>query len=265
MSVWVFKNTLKRSWKLLLIFFVVLCFYLSVIISLINPDDMEKIKELYGTMGNLLPAFGISIASMTSPLSYTASTFFGILVMAFTMVFYIIQANNLIAKPVDDTSIVYILSTPITRTKLIITQGIYLIFSLLVLFLGILATGSVILSSFGNFDFMTYLNLVSITFLLCTAIAMLSFFLSVAFCDTKLGTILGTGVPIGLLIISMLGGAGGDSTKWLKRVSPFGWIDSVRIVNGDISTWWMYPAFAGIIVILFISSIVVFNKKRLPI
>lgn len=265
MSISIFKNTLRRGWKLLLIFFVVLCFYLSIIISLINPSDMDKIKELYGTMGNLLPAFGISIASMTSPLSYTASTFFGILVMAFTMVFYIIQANNLIAKPVDDTSIVYILSAPVTRTKLIVTQGIYLIFSLLILFLGILTTGSVILSGFGDFDFATYLNLVSVTFLLCTAIAMLSFFLSVAFCDSKLGSLLGTGVPIGLLIISMLGGAGGNKTKWLKQVSPFGWIDSVKIVNGDITTWWMYIVFTGIIIILFIASIAVFNKKRLPI
>lgn len=265
MSISIFINTLKRSWKLLLIFFVVLCFYLSVIISLINPSDMEKIKELYGTMGNLLPAFGISIASMTSPLSYTASTFFGILVMAFTMVFYVIQGNNLIAKQVDDTSIVYVLSAPVTRTKLIVTQGVYLIFSLAVLFIGILTTGSVILNSYGDFDFKTYLNLVMLTFLLCTAIAMLSFFLTVAFCDTKLGSLLGTGVPIGLLIISMLGGAGGDKAKWLKRVSPFGWIDSVKIVNGDISTWWMYIVFSAFIVILFIASIVVFNKKRLPI
>jgi ABC-2 type transport system permease protein len=265
MSISIFKNTLKRNLKLLLIFFVVLCFYQTVIITLINPSDMEKIKELYGTMGNLLPAFGISIVAMTSPLSYTASTFFGTLVMAFTMVFYVIQGNNLIAKQVDDTSIVYVLSAPVTRTKLIITQGVYLIFSLAVLFLGILVTGSVVLSGFGNFNFNAYLNLVMLTFLLCTAIAMLSFFLSVAFCDTKLGTALGTGVPIALLIISMLGGAGGDSTKWLKQVSPFGWIDSVKIVNGDISTWWMYIVFTGIIVVLFIASIAVFNKKRLPI
>ena len=44
-----------------------------------------------------------------------------------------------VLKPVDDTSIAYTLSAPVTRTSLILTQGFYLIGAMFVLFTSILA------------------------------------------------------------------------------------------------------------------------------
>lgn len=265
MSIPIFKNTLKRNWKLLLIFSCLLCFYQTVIISLIDPNDMEKVKELYGTLGDFMGAFSISIASMTTPLNYTASVFFSIIVMAFTMAFYVIQNIQLIVKGVEDSSIVCTLSAPVRRSTLAVTNGIYLIFSMLVLFGIILASGSIMLNSYGDFDFEAYLNLVGVTFFLCTAVAMLSYFLSVAFCDTRWGIRLAAGVPLILLFLDMLGGAGGEKTEWLKKVTPFGWLDSVGIAMGEVETWWMYLAL-GVAIFIFLSAAVfVFNRKRLPV
>lgn len=267
MNMTIFKNTLRRNYKLLLIFAGVLALYLAIIISLIDPSDMKKVQELFGTMESYMSVFNISIASMTSPLLYTASVFFSMLVMAFTMVFYVIQSTMLIAKPVENTSMAYTLAAPVTRTKLVATKALYLIFSMLVLFAVILGVGAACLSAFKDFDFdfMAYLNLVGVTFCLCTTIAMLSFFLSVAFCGTKLGTGLATGVPIALLFLNMMAGAGGDKTEWLHKVSPFGWLDSVGIVQGDVATGWMYAVFIGAMAVLFLASIIVFNRKRLPV
>lgn len=267
MSLTIFRHTLRHNYKFLLIFGGVLGFYLFMIISLIDPADMKQVQELFGSMESYMDAFGISIGDMTTPLRYTASVFFSLLVMAFTMVFYVIQSTRLIAKPVEDTSLSYLLSTPVTRTKLVVTKALYLIFSMAVLFLVILGVGSLCLMSFEDFplDFGAYLNLVGITFFLCTAIAMLSFFLSVAFCSTKLGIWLATGVPIALLFLSMLGGVGGEKTQWLQKVTPFGWLDGVGIVSGTVDTGWMYLALAGAIIVLFAASVVVFGRKRLPI
>lgn len=261
----ILKNTIKRNWKLMLVFLAVLCFYLSVILYLVDPADMEKVKDLFGMIGGMLDAFGINTAAMTSPLAYTASTFFSVLVMAFTMVFYVIQTRLLVLKPVDDTSIAYTLSAPVTRTSLILTQGFYLIGAMFVLFTGILVTGCAWLGAMGDFDFPAYLNLVSVTFLLSTAVAMLSFFFSAAFCGTKLGSGLAAGVPIGLLILSMIVGAGGDKLKWLENISPFSWLDSVGIVSGNVDTWWMYPSFLAAIVLLLAASVWAFKRKQLPI
>lgn len=267
MNMTIFKNTLRRNYKLLLIFAGVLALYLAIIISLIDPSDMKKVQELFGTMESYMSVFNISIAAMTSPLLYTASVFFSMLVMAFAMVFYVIQSTMLIAKPVENTSIAYTLAAPVTRTKLVATKALYLIFSMLVLFAVILGVGAGCLSAFKDFelDFMAYLNLVGVTFCLCTTMAMLSFFLSVAFCGTKLATGLATGVPIALLFLNMMAGAGGEKTEWLKKISPFGWLDSVGIVQGDVATGWMYAVFIGAIAVLFGASVIVFNRKRLPV
>ena len=125
MSLTIFKNTLRRNYKLLVIFAVVMGFYLSVIISLIDPVNMKEIQELFGAMESYLDAFGISIEDMTTPLNYTASVFFSVIVMAFTMVFYVIQSNALLGKSVDDTSLSYTLSAPVTRTRLVaVTQAV---------------------------------------------------------------------------------------------------------------------------------------------
>lgn len=265
MNLTVFKNTFKRHWKLLFIFLFVLCFYQVMIIGLIDPADMGKVQELFGSMKDYMQAFSISIPDMSTPLTYTASVFFSMLIMAFTMVFYVIQATSLIAKQVDDASIACTLSAPVKRTELALTKGVYLIVSMLVLFAGILISGSLMLGTTGSYDFKAYLNLVGVTFMLCTTVAMLSYFLSVAFCGSKLGTALAVGVPVALVFISLIGGAGGDKTEWLKKCSPFGWIDSVGVVNGSAETWWMYPAFGGAIIVLLLASVAVFYYKRLPV
>ncbi|MEG0805123.1 MAG: hypothetical protein RR364_00925 [Lachnospiraceae bacterium] len=269
MSFILWKDTVKRNFKLLFIFGVVLCMYLAVIIYLIDPKDMEKIKEIYGAMGAFMGAFGIDIAAMTDPLSYTASTFYALIVMAFTMVFYVIQNLSLIAKPVESCSMAYLLSMPISRTKVVITQGVYLIFAMLVHGAMMFATGAGILGTMSNYLpenwLLSYLNLVGVTFFLTTMVAMMSYFFSVAFCNSKLATGLAAGVPITLVAMNLLGGAGGEKSKWLCEITPFGWLDSVKIVNGEVKTWWMYLVFGAVILILLAASALVFQKKQLSI
>lgn len=102
-----------------MIFLVVCCLYLAIIISLIDADNMEKIRTLYSSMGGTLSAFGINVDEMTNPLAYTASTFFGLLDKAFVMVFYIMLSYRLIAKQVENGSLTYTLAMPISRKKLI--------------------------------------------------------------------------------------------------------------------------------------------------
>lgn len=269
MSFTLFKNTLKRNWMLLVIFMFLLCSYLGIIISLIDPEDMAQIRELFGTMGSFMDVFGINISAMTDPLAYTASTFFALLVMIFTMVFYIIQNIELIAKPVDTGSMAYTLSMPISRAKVALTQGIYLIFAMAVHSLAMFAVGAGFLSSMSEYlqeDWLfSFLNLVALTFMLTTTIALLSYFLSVAFCDSKLGSRLAISVPITLMLMSMLGGVGGEQTRWLKNSSPFGWLDGVGIINGAVETWWMYPVFGSAILFLLAASVFTFKRKQLPI
>lgn len=265
MSRTIFYQTCKNNWRIFMIFLVVCCLYLAIIISLIDADNMEKIRTLYSSMGGTLSAFGINVDEMTNPLAYTASTFFGLLDKAFVMVFYIMLSYRLIAKKVENGSLTYTLAMPISRKKLIRTEAMFLVMNVFGIYSGIYLTGLIFLSQFSDFDVVAYSNLVGVTLVFSVMMALISFFLSVAFCTSKLGFILSTLVPVGLLLLSMLVGAVGESLSFLEKISPFSWIDSVGIVSGTVNTSWLYIIFITSSILLYICSSVVFGRKSLPI
>ncbi len=260
-----FLNTLKRNYKFLLIISAVLCFYLTVIIYMVDPDDMAKIQEMFAMFEDMMNAFGMDVDAMTDLLSYVASTFFTTLIMAFCMVFYILQANRLVAKQVADNSLCYTLSMPISRTKFILTQAIYLICAMLFMYVLMFLNGLICMNTVAKIDNLAYFNLCALSFLLNTALAMAVLFVSICCCtNSKLGYVSAV-LPIALLLLYMLGSAGGESFEFLTVISPYGWIDAVAIANNRIDIWWMYIVFVAIIAIFTALSVAVFKNKRLPI
>ncbi len=258
----IFFDTLKRNYKLLLIFILVLNLYQGTIISLADPQDMSQMVQMFEFAAPYLDAFGINTAEFSSVLNYTASVFFGVLVMAFTMVFYVIQSTALIAKPVADTSIANLLMTPVKRTNLVIIKGLYLLFSISLLFLSVFITGTVLISLSEDFDVLAYLNLVFVNCALACMVAMLSYFFSVVFCHNKWGVNLAVAVPIALIFMNILGGVGED-LSFIKNLSPFGHINAVDVATGDINTLPYYILFISLSLILLISSAQIFKRKNL--
>ncbi len=260
----IFKQTLKQNYKLILIFIFILCFYQSAIIYFINPEDMSEISGIFNLADGFLGPLGIDVTQFTSPLNYTASTFFSVLVMAFSMVFYIILSTGLIAKPVENSSITSTLSSPIKRSHLVFTKAIFLIFSLFVLYLSVFISGTLALNSYGDFEVLKYLNLVFTTYLLSSFMAMLSYFISICFCTSRLGINLATAVPIGFLFLDILSGVGED-LSFLKKITPFGYFDSIQIITNEINSIYLIFAFSLAIFLLIFLSVKIFDKKNLPI
>ncbi len=259
-----FLSTLKQNYKLLLIFIFILNMYQGVIISMANPIDMSEIAGVFEFAEPMLAAFGINIAEFSTVLNYTASVFFSVLVMAFTMVFYVIQSIGLIAKPVADTSIANTLMLPVTRFKLAFVKGLYLAFSLLVLYLFVFVGGSFFLSRHGEFDIGAYFNLVFVNCALATMVASVSYFLSVVFCDSKWGVNLAVSVPIALILLSIIGGASED-LEFIKNLSPFAHIDAVGVVTNEINTLPYYLLFYGLSTVLIVFAGLIFKRKNLNI
>lgn len=259
-----FVSTLKRSYKFFLIIAAVLCFYLTVIIYMVDPDDMAQIQEMFAMFEGMMSAFGMDVDAMTDLLSYVASTFFTTLIMAFCMVFYILQGNKLVAKQVADNSLCYTLSMPISRTKFILTEALYLVVAMFALFVLVFLDGIICMNSVSAIDNLAFLNLCALCFLLNAALAMAVFFVSICCCTNPKLSIASAVLPIALLLIYMLGSAGGETFEFLTYISPFGWVDSVGIVNSRVDVWWMYIVFTAIITLFVYLSVVVFKKKRLP-
>jgi ABC-2 type transport system permease protein len=264
MSLTLFTTTFRKNWILLLIFFGVLAMYVIVMISMYNPEDIESLLSLLKVFSeDFIKAFGFS-GAVTDLTTYLASWLYGMLMFALPMVYSIILGNRLVAKTVDNGSMAYLLSTPNSRNKIIITLGIYALISVLVLFIGIFALG-VISSNImfpGLLNVNGFLRLNFTTLLVNMAVLMIVFFFSCLFNESRYSLLFGAGIPIIFLLMNMLGGTA-EAAKIFKQISIYGLYDPVNVAKGG-ETLGINLFFTCVIAILFIASVIIFKRKRLP-
>jgi ABC-2 type transport system permease protein len=261
-----FKKTLKYNYKLLLIFIGILAMYFSIIIGMYDPNDLSVIKQLaeFKFSPELLKAMGFTLSD-TSLIGFLSSYFYGLLILAFPMIFNIILTNSLIAKQIEKGSMSYLLSSPNTRVKIVTTQLIFIIVSniLLIFFVTILG---IILSNimFGNLlDISKFITLNLGVLLIQLLIASIGFLSSCTFNDTKISLLFGAGIPIISLLLQMLANLG-DKFNFLKNFTFFTLYDNTKIIAGDNITG-SFVIILLISILLFLLGVLVFNKKDLHI
>lgn len=264
MSFTLFKTTFKKNWTLLIIFFGVLTMYMTIMISMYDPNDMEALTSMLKLLPeDVMKAMGFTnvVIDLTG---YLASWLYGLLMFGFPMVYCIILGNRLVVKMVDNSSFVYLLSTPNSRAKIIITQGIYALISIIGLFIALFGVGvlfSEVMFS-GSLDIRAFLSLNFTTMLVNMVVMMISFFFSCLFNETKLSLAFGAGIPIAFILMNMLGGASADMDI-LKKLSIYGFYEPVKLVQGS-DILGINFIYIGIIIFLFALSVLIFKKKRLP-
>ncbi|MCL2527327.1 MAG: hypothetical protein FWE42_02820 [Defluviitaleaceae bacterium] len=138
----VFKQTFKSNIRLWLIFATILSAISCLIIAIFNPATMDQILSL---MERLIedPAIMAQISANFSLLNMLSMQFYIGMGMLLPLIYLIITANSLIASQVDRGSMAYILSTPIKRTTVVLTQAIYLVLALFIMFAGLTVSGMV--------------------------------------------------------------------------------------------------------------------------
>lgn len=264
MSFTLFKTTIKKNWTLLLIFFGVLTMYMTIMISMFDPEQMEALITMFKLLPEeIMKAFGFS-SLVTDLTAYLASWLYGLLMLAFPMIYSIILGNRLVAKMVDNGSFAYLLSTPNSRGKIIATQGIYALSSIVVLFLALFGLGVAFSEIMfpGALDIFAFFRLNLTTMLVNMVILMISFFFSCLFNETRMSLSFGAGIPIMFILFNILGGAS-TKTEILKKISIYGFYDPINLVHGS-SVWGVNLLYLAIIGVLFTASVQIFNRKRLP-
>ncbi|MDD5018265.1 MAG: ABC transporter permease [Eubacteriales bacterium] len=264
MSFTLLKTTFKMNWKLLLIFWSVVAMYLAILVYMYDPEDMKALMSMVEAFPeDLMKAMGFStaVADLTG---YLASWLYGLLMFGIPMVYCIILGNRLVAKMVDNSSFAYLLTTPHSRVKIIVTQGVYALASVAVLFAVLYGTGVAICEAMfpGLLDIGAFLRLNITTMLINMAVMMISFFFSCLFNDTKRSLGFGSGIPIVFLLMYMLGGAAADA-EIVKQVSIYGLYDPVELVQGG-DVLGANLIYIGIAAVLFAAGVLIFKKKRLP-
>lgn len=259
-----FFADIKKNWTLLLIFLAVLSMYMGVMVAMYDPNDMVAITAMLDLFPeDMMRMMGFS-KIVTDLTSFIASWLYGLLMLGFPMVYCIILGNRLVVKMVDDSSFAYLLSSPNSRITLIFTQGMYALLSVMLLFAALFGFGIAISAAvFPNLlDVGAFFRLNVTTMLVNMVVMMISFFFSCLFNETKHSTLFGAGLPIAFLLMNMLGGASADA-EILKKISIYGIYDPLELVQngGMLGVNLLYIAS---IIVLLIASILVFNKKRLP-
>ncbi|MDW7739865.1 MAG: ABC transporter permease subunit [Bacillota bacterium] len=259
-----FKSTVKSNWILFVIFLAVLFMYMSIIISMYDPENIEAMALYLETLPQgMVDAFGYN-ATATDLVSFIGLYFYGFIVLLFPLIFCIVLTNRLVAALVDRGSMAYLLATPNTRIKIITTQAIFVIIAVsLLLFLNTLAGIAMCEGLFpGELDIPVYLKLNFATLMLTTAISSISFFFSCIFNESKYALAFGAGLPILFFVINMVRNIGSNS-EWLKYLTIYTLYDPQQILSGEQSVLMISLVFGVITLVLYTGGIVIFSRRNL--
>ena len=264
MNIALFKANMKLNWVLLLIFLAILFMYISVIITMYDPDNIDSMLTLAETMPEgMMEAFGYA-GIPTDLNTFVALYYYGFIIYMFPMIYCIILGNRLVASHVDSGSMAYLLATPNTRVTIVTTQAAYLATS--VIFLLLLNTAAAIATSAaiypGELDpgpFIT-LNLVAIT--LTLAVSSICFFFSCMFNESRFSLALGGGVPILFFLINMLRNVSGQYS-WLEYLTIYSLFDASAIITGEQSPLGPVLFYVAITLLLYGAGIYIFSRRNL--
>ena len=260
-----YKREMKGSIKLLVILGAVMTLYVSMIISMFNPEMMKSLQEMMDMMPGIMAAVGMK-AGATTLIGFMSSSLYGFILLVFPMIFCILRGNALIARYVDKGSMVSLLAAPVKRTAVAFTQMKVIVSGVFIML--VYTTVLEIVCAAGSFpgalDYRHLLLLNAGLLCLHLFIASVCFLASCLFNDTKYSVGFGAGVPALMYVLQMLANTG-DSAENFKYATFFTLFNPDGLIAGEAG------AIAGIIVLfvgatlLFAGGIAVFRKKDLHI
>lgn len=261
-----FKKNIKSHYKLVLIFMAVLTLYFTIIAGMYDPNDLGIIDMLASMKlsPELLAAMGFTLTD-TSLLGFLGSYFYGLLMLAFPMICYIILGNKLVSDLVDRGSMAYLLATPNTRRKIVMTQAVFLISTITVIvgFVTVLGIAFCSIQFPDLLDVGKFLMLNAGVLLLHLAISGICFLASCVFNESRNAVMVGAGLPIAFLLIQMLSNSG-ESLEYLKYFTIFTLFNAQNIISGEN---FVIPItiLAVVGLILYGAAVKIFEKRDLSI
>lgn len=245
-----------------------------------EKTNADLIKAISGSLLDSLPSeVSDALEDIGQADLYTlivGSIFYKLAGLLLPIIYMIMASNNLISGQVDSGSMAYVLSTSIKRKTVAFTQAVYLVGSLLAMFLLTTATGCVCLAIVGTDIGLTYGKLLLLNlgaFLVLFALSGLNFFTSCYFDRSKRSMAIGGGLSIFALVAAMLGLFGSpvipkvvrlDSLNYFNYTTIISMFDVVSIMDGTTVFVWKFAILAVLGLIGLIAGSLKFTKKDLP-
>ena len=261
-----FLSTLKSKYKLILICAAALVLYSVIIISMFDPNNAESSKAFMEMMPEgFVKALGFTVLD-TGLTAFLGTIMYSMPYMLFMIIFSLIAANSLMARNVDRGSMACYLSTPVSRTKVALTQGSILIMGqiIMALFLTLLSIlASFLIVGSDALDITAFIKVNIMGLLLFFVIGSYSFLFSCIFNEEKYSIASSSGLTLLFYVMNAVGNMD-TSLLWLNKISLFGAFNPAKIINGSYNILLPAVSFMVIATLLYGASIYIFNKKDLP-
>ena len=204
------------------------------------------------------------------------SIFFKMAGLLLPIIYMIMASNALIAGQVDSGSMAYVLSTGTKRREVVFTQAVFLITSLLAMFVCTALTSVIcfaIVNVNTDLDFGKLLLINLGAFLVMFAMSGISFLASCVFNRSKNSMALGGGLNMFFLVATMLGLFGSPvlpSIIRMKALNAFNYVsiislfDVISVLEGTFTFLWKLGILAVIGIVCYITGSIKFQKKDLP-
>lgn len=264
MNTTLLRKEIKTNWILLVIFLGVVSVYGVMITMMFDPELSDSLRMMSESMPQLFAAFGMADVG-TTLLEFVTGYLYGILLIAFPGVYIIILANRLVAKYVDNGSMAYLLAVPQKRRKIILTQGIYLLLSLVILVVYV----TVLIIVVGEILFQGELDIPGFLRVNVGLLGLLIFFGGACFCascfcnESKNSSAVGTAVVVYTLLLQMVSQVG-EKFENIKYATPVTLFDVEGLSAGESGALAMCAILYAAGFLLMAIGILRFSKRDLP-
>lgn len=251
-----FVKEWKSNYKILLVFMAVLTVYISIIISMFDPKLGNVLEEFTKAMPELMGMFGMANIE-TTLVGFICNYLYGMLLIAFPMVYFIMLSARLVVRHVDKGSMSYLLSNGNSRSVVIRTQILVMLTNTLAL-IGYCALLELVCSQImfpGELDIAAYLRLNAGLICLHIFISGYCFAISCICDEYKTAMLFGAGVPVLFLLMQMLSNMDG-AAKVLKYMTLFTLFKPYDVLDGKTEAY----VGCGILVLIGVSCFFVGKK-----
>lgn len=216
------KKEIRGNIWLIITFVAIILLYGSMITAMYNPDPAagSLFAEMQAQFPELFALLNFNVDNFTNYAAFISGYLFGFIFIMFPLIFVIILVNKVVFRYIDKGSMVYLLTTPNSRKKVIFTEAIFI--ALTVLFLGLVMYLTIAVTAESNapgkLNHGAILYVLSQWFFFLMLLSGLTFVSSTTF-EGKLASSLNVGVPAIFFVFSMIGNL--PDYDFFRFLTPF--------------------------------------------
>lgn len=259
-----FKANIKSNWGIFVFIFGMLMIYVLTSITMFDPESSASMAAMMEMLPEgMAKAFGFDKLG-TEITTYLAGYLFGFILLVFPLIYTVIVANSLVVKHVDNGSMAYLLATPNSRVKVMLTQVSYMVISVLLLMGGQLLVQIILCEMLfpGQLEIGQYVGLNWVTFLVILTTASISFLASSIFNESRQALAVGAGVPMIFVVSKMVSGAS-EGLEYFKYFTLYSVIDIDKILSEPSYVLLISIILIAVSSFIYTLSIMIFNKRSL--